>query len=117
MKEPITYRIKHVGINAGNNKGAQEILQQLTHYVGLERGRESEEKVFAGELIELMKSSNVGKNGHIGLQTKDVELAMQDLTAKGITFREDTIRRDERGRIVFAYLEQEMGGFAFHLME
>ena len=56
-----------------------------------------------------------GIHGHIALQTEDVEAAMADLSAKGITFQEDSIKRDPQGRITFVYLEQQVGGFAIHL--
>ena len=56
-----------------------------------------------------------GEFGHIGLVTPDVEAAMADLSSKGITFQEDSIRRDEAGKITFIYLEQQIGGFSFHI--
>ena len=62
-----------------------------------------------------MKHDRRGAHGHVALQTDDVEAAMADLSAKGIGFQEDTIRRDEAGKIRFVYLEQQVAGFAFHL--
>ena len=82
---------------------------------GVEHGREDQDKVFAGSIFELMKSSDIGTCGHIELQTDDVELAMENLAEKGITFRQETIRRNEEGKVIFVYLKQEFGGFAFHL--
>ena len=115
MGEKIDYRIKHIGINCGNDMQAQQLLGQLIQFFGVERGREDQAKVFAGNIFELMKSSDVGTYGHIALQTNDVELAMKDLAERGITFREETIRKNEEGKFIFAYLTQEFGGFAFHL--
>lgn len=40
---------------------------------------------------------------------------MAELSQRGITFLEDTIRRDEQGKIRFIYLQQQIGGFAIHL--
>ena len=40
---------------------------------------------------------------------------MAELSQKGITFYEDTIRRDKDGKIIFVYLQQEFGGFSIHL--
>ena len=71
--------------------------------------------IFAGPLMEIMRHSNLGVNGHIALQTDDVEAAMEDLASRGITFRPEFVRRDESGKVYFAYLDQEFGGFAFHL--
>ena len=41
--------------------------------------------------------------------------AKEYLAAKGITFQEDTIKRNEEGKITFVYLQQQVAGFAFHL--
>ena len=68
-------------------------------------------------LFEVMKNSKRGKHGHIALQTPDVELAMADLARKGISFQEDTIRRNADGKIIFVYLKEDIGGFSFHLTE
>ena len=40
---------------------------------------------------------------------------MAELAGKGITFYENTIRRDKDGKIIFVYLQQQFGGFAIHL--
>ena len=115
MSQKISYRIRHVGINNQNAEQAEELLKLLTYYFDLVPERDSPQKVFAGDIFEVMKHPNRGKYGHIAMQTEDVEAAMADLAAKGITFREETIRRDENGKINFVYLTQEFGGFAFHL--
>ena len=115
MDPKITYRIKHVGLNNQNAEQAESLLKQLMYYFDLTPEKDSPEKVFAGDIFEVMKHPNRGKIGHIALQTEDVEAAMADLAGKGITFREETIRRDEQGKINFVYLTQEFGGYAFHL--
>ena len=114
-KKEFNYRIKHIGINNQDAAQANELLNQLTFYFDLVPQKDTLDKVFAGDIFEVQKHSRRGKNGHIALQTDDVEASMADLAAKGITFREETIRRDENGRINFVYLTQEFGGFAIHL--
>lgn len=115
MGGTIDYRIKHVGINNENDRQAQELADLLCRIFGQERVSESPVSIFTGEIFEVMKHAKRGLHGHIALQTGDVEAAMDDLVQKGITFDESTIRRDENGKIVFIYLRQEFGGFAFHL--
>lgn len=83
----------------------------------LETGNENDTHIFASGLFEVMKNSKRGKHGHIALQTPDVELAMADLARKGISFQEDTIRRNADGKIIFVYLKGDIGGFSFHLTE
>lgn len=115
MEKKVTYRIKHVGINNENDAQAKQLVDLLCSVFGLEITLETPVAYFGGELFEVMKHNRTGVNGHIAMQTENVEAAMADLSAKGITFREGTIRRDENGKISFVYLEQEFGGFAFHL--
>ena len=114
MSRPV-YRIKHVGINTGGNDEAMALADVLCRIFCQEPGENKDTGVFAGSLFEVMKHSKRGKHGHIALQTEDVEAAMADLASKGITFQEDTIRRDENGKIKFVYLQQDFGGFSFHL--
>ena len=115
MERKIVYRISHVGINNQSAEEAAEVLKQLCFLFDLEPAKDNPGRVFAGDLFEVMKHTRRGKYGHISLQTEDVEAAMADLAAKGITFQEDTIKRDENGKINFVYFVQEIGGFAFHL--
>ena len=49
------------------------------------------------------------------LQVDDVEEAMKDLASRGFTFREETISRNEDGKIINVYMQQELGGLAFHI--
>ena len=113
-----SYSIKHIGINNPDEPAAQGLADLLCHLFGLERTRETPTAVFAGTIFEVMKHHDPvkrGVNGHIGLQTDDVEGAMADLAQKGITFQQDSIRRDENGKVNFVYLEQQFGGFSLHL--
>lgn len=115
MGEKIEYKVKHVGINSDSDQETAKLVKQLCFLFGLEPGPESETHAFVDGIFEVMKNRKRGKCGHIALQTADVELAMKDLAAKGMTFKEDTIQRNKEGKITFIYLEQEIGGFAFHL--
>lgn len=115
MSQKPTYRIAHIGINTESSEAAYALADTLCATFGQERKKDTPNNVFAGDIFEAMKHSRRGTHGHIALQTDDVAAAMADLASKGITFQEDTIRRDENGKIYFVYLEQEIGGFAFHL--
>ncbi len=115
MSEIIKYSIKHIGVNTNSSEEAAELANVLCHVFGFEYGPECDASIFAGPLVEVMRHSNLGLHGHIALQTDDVEAAMKDLSLKGITFRPELVRRDESGKVYFAYLEQEFGGFAIHL--
>lgn len=113
-KKPI-YRVAHVGINTQNSEEAYALVDILCDIFCQERKKDLPNNVFAGDIFEVMKHSRRGVHGHIALQTDDVEAAMADLASKGITFQEDTIRRDENGKIRFIYLKEQFGGFEIHL--
>lgn len=115
MSDHIKYRIKHIGINTQSSGEAAKLVKTLCTVFGFEYGPECDASIFAGPLVEVMRHSELGDKGHIALQTDDVEVAMRDLSAKGITFRSELVRKDESGKVYFAYLEQEFGGFAIHL--
>ncbi|MBR6738990.1 MAG: hypothetical protein IKL99_04905 [Oscillospiraceae bacterium] len=115
MGKKIAYTVAHVGISHENEQQAAETLALLMKLFDLEPQKEDAGKVFAGDIIEVMKHERLGARGHIALRTEDVELAMADLAAKGVTFRDNTIRRNEEGKIIFVYLTQEIAGFAIHL--
>lgn len=117
MAEQIQYTLKHVGLNAPDSQGAQELTQTLCHLFNQSVTMDGPASLFT-PLFEIMKfhdREKRGEFGHIGLVTPDVEAAMADLSSKGITFQEDSIRRDEAGKITFIYLEQQIGGFSFHI--
>ena len=104
-----------MGINCENEKEAKQLVSLLCSLFDLEPGNENDTHIFVDGMFEVMKDSTRGKCGHIALQTPDVELAMTDLARKGISFKEETIRRDADGKVIFVYLDGDIGGFSFHL--
>lgn len=109
------FTIKHVGVNTKNAEIASAWCKDFCDFFELPVSKETDISYFVGDLIEVMKHDHIGLNGHIALQTADVEEAIRYFKEKGIGIREETIRRDENGKIVFAYLDKELGGFAMHL--
>ena len=109
------YRIKHIGINHQDSETAMAAAEKLCAIFDLSLEKETGTRVFVGELFELKKNCARGKYGHVAMQTKDVETAIEHLAKKGVGILEDTIRRDKEGKIVFVFLDLEISGFAFHL--
>ena len=115
MNDRPRYTLKHIGINNPDAASADAMTDLLCSLFNVERARETPVSYFTDTLFEIMKHPNRGDYGHFALQTDDVEGAMADLAQRGITFQEDTIRRDENGKVNFVYLQQQIGGFAIHL--
>ncbi len=108
------FRIKHVGIRSDSAEEAMQVAGLLAALFDLTI-RQTDTATWAGDLFEVMNSDKRGARGHVALQTDDVEGAMEALRAKGIGFLEDTVKRNEEGKITFVYLDTEIAGFQFHL--
>ena len=114
-KKTPRYRITHVGINHPDSAAALEAAGRLCAAFDLEPRDETRTHIFAGTLFEVKKNAQKGKYGHVAMQTDDLEAAIAHLAQKGVYVVEESIRRNEEGRISFAYLDLEISGFAFHL--
>lgn len=109
------FRIKHIGIRTDSAEEAERTAALLAALFDLPGTRTAPTAVWAGDLFEVMKSDKRGPRGHVAMQTDDVEGAMEALRAKGIGFLEDTIKRNDEGKVTFVYLDTEIAGFQFHL--
>ena len=73
--------------------------------------------IFMNKEIEVMKSAGLGKNGHLAFRCNDIERAIYFLKEKGFTVNESTVKRDAKGKIKVCYFNEEIGGFAIHLVK
>ena len=58
-----------------------------------------------------------GTNGHIAIQTNNVDRAVYHLSRRGVKFDMSTATYDEKGNMKFIYLADEINGFAYHLVK
>lgn len=110
------YSVAHIGINCAGDKEAFAGAELLKKAFGFEP-RETPVSVFAEDKAELMKNGGRGRCGHVAIGTTNAERAMARIRAAGFTFDESSFKRDESGHIYFAYLNEEICGFAWHLIE
>ncbi len=119
-KEAVTqmlgFELAHVGINAENDKQAEEIATGFDNLfnTSVKVGSSS---IFAGTGIEVMKTPYLGAKGHIAYKTNYIERAVAYLKAKGFSFNEESAKYDAKGKLKAIYLEKEVGGFAVHLVQ
>jgi len=106
-----TFELEHVGINTDNAGEAEQLALLLCKLFNLEP-RHGQKSEFAGNYFECMKSSFLGKNGHIAMRTPDLKAAMEELEENGFRFRMETAAYFEDGRIKNVYLDGEYGGFS-----
>ena len=74
--------------------------------------------VFAGSALEVMKTPYLGKMGHIAIRTNYIERAVNYMTTVlGVEFNEESAKRDAKGALKAIYLQEEIAGFAVHLVQ
>lgn len=111
------FEMAHLGINAENGEEAAEMADRFAFILGMDV-RNGNSSVFAGTSIEVMKQPYHGKCGHIAIRTNYIERAVHYLsTVLGVKFREDSVTKDGAGKMKSIYLEEEIGGFAMHLIQ
>jgi 2-dehydro-3-deoxyphosphogluconate aldolase/(4S)-4-hydroxy-2-oxoglutarate aldolase len=109
------FELAHVGINHGNEEEALKTAQWFATVFNLplENGNSS---VFAGKSVECMKTQYLGTKGHIGFVTNSMERAMAYLIGRGIALLEESIKIDNKGKLVSVYLAEEICGFSVHIV-
>jgi 2-dehydro-3-deoxyphosphogluconate aldolase/(4S)-4-hydroxy-2-oxoglutarate aldolase len=119
-KEAVTrmlgFEVRHVGINASEDSEADSIASSFEKLFGFTKNT-GVSSVFAGLGIEVMKTPYLGRNGHIAIQTNYIERAIYHLEKQGVIFNRDSVKYDTSGKMTAIYLEEEIGGFAVHLLQ
>ena len=73
--------------------------------------KDGNKSTFAGAGFECMKVPFRGKNGHIAIATNNIKRARWHLERRGFTFDDSS----DSGKAI--YMNEEIGGFAFHLLQ
>lgn len=109
------FEIAHVGVNAGDAEESLSVCRKFDEAFGF-GVKEGNVSNFAGSGVEVMKGSNLGKNGHIAIKTNSIVRAVAELKKNGFLLDESKAKyKDEK--IAVVYLKQEFGGFAVHLLQ
>lgn len=116
MAKVYDFTVGHVGINANTPENAQKINDQIASLFDV-GSRDTELALFTGEIAEVMKTPFVGEHGHICIDTRDLTRAVAMLKRKGVAFNDELNMFDAKGKLMVAYLKDEIGGFAFHLRQ
>lgn len=111
----LNFRVVHVGINNSSREEENRQAERIAEIFGFAQDKHSA-STFASAGIEVCGKHFPGTHGHIAIGTSDCERAMYHLEKKGILFDEET-KKYKNGRLLSIYLKEEIGGFAFHLVE
>ena len=109
------FEVAHVGVNCEDAAAASAVCEKLNEAFDLPV-KDGNSSMFASSGIEVMKTMFKGKNGHIAIRTNSVELAVAELAKKGFAYDESSAKY-KNGRMTVAYLKDEFGGFAVHLLQ
>lgn len=109
------FKLAHVGLNHDNEDIAISNAEKLNDFLGL-TVKNGNSSVFCNKDVEFMKTNYYGQKGHIGFYTNSIVRAAQWLRNRGISLREESFRYDDKGKLVSFYLQEELGGFAVHLV-
>ena len=108
------FEVLHIGINSEDEAEADKTASGFEALFGWSKDNHSK-SVFAGTQIEVMKSKVRGTHGHIAVGTNSVLRAKYFLESQGYKFDEESATY-KNGKLNFIYLQDEIGGFAVHLV-
>ena len=109
------FHLAHLGINEENRENALQSAELLSRVFNFPV-KEGNSSVFAGSDFEVMKKKYLGEHGHIAIATHDISRAMAYLKRKGIDVLTET-KKESDGKLKAIYLDQEVSGFAIHLVQ
>lgn len=110
------FELGHVGINTASEEEGHILTDELSNVFGVmaEHGHVGNWSMLRG--IEIVNGRGPGIHGHIAVQCNNVARAIYYLENHGHKVKRETFRFRYPERLSFAYLEEEFGGFAIHLM-
>jgi len=110
------FDLRHVGINSPDENTSSKTADAFERIFGFpktDRGG----AYFAGEIIEVMKKPFYGTHGHIAIATRSAESAAYYLEHAGVTLNWQSAGYNPDGRLRVVYLQEEIGGFAVHILQ
>ena len=110
------FEVRHIGLNANDEGEATELSENFARVLGVKTHSTSSSK-FAGNLVEVMNTKARGTHGHIAIATNKIEAAEYHMKKWGATFDESSRKVDAKGRTKLIYMNNEIGGFAIHLVQ
>lgn len=109
------FELVHVGINCANPEEAEGVADKFERAFGFEK-KVGNSSVFSSAYVEMMKKPFKGTHGHIAVATNSVKRALYQLKKRGFEPDESSIKYNADGVMNVAYLKDEFGGFAVHLV-
>jgi 2-dehydro-3-deoxyphosphogluconate aldolase/(4S)-4-hydroxy-2-oxoglutarate aldolase len=109
------FNVAHIGINVGGHEAAAQAAAFFRSLFGF-APKEGNTSTFAGDALELVKTTAPGTHGHIAIATNGITRAIAHLERVGIAFDHANAKKDAQGNVLAVYLKEEILGFAVHLV-
>ncbi len=109
------FTMVHVGLNCADEKEAEAVADEFAAAFGFEK-KVGNSSVFSSTYMEMMKKPFHGTHGHIAIATNSVKRALYQLEKRGYKVMEGSQKYNADGIMNVAYLNDEFGGFAVHLV-
>ena len=116
VNKMLGFELVHVGINCKNPDEAEYVADKFEAAFGLEK-KVGNSSVFASTYVEMMKTPFRGDMGHIAFAANSVKRAVYQLAKRGFEADESSFKYDKNGELNVAYLKDQFGGFAVHLVK
>jgi len=116
VRTMLGFELRHIGVNCADEAAADAVASRYDELFGFAK-KTGNNSIFAGIEVEAMKKIGRGANGHIAIGTNSVARAKNYLeSVKKVSFIEDSaVVKD--GKLTAIYLDEEIGGFAVHLVQ
>ena len=115
VNKMLGFEIRHIGINTESAEESMAECKKLAALMGMPI-KEGNSSNFVGTGVEINKYMGRGKHGHIAIGTNSVKRAKWHLEQRGYKFTEDSAVV-KNGKLIAIYLEDEVAGFAVHLVQ
>ena len=103
-------------INCDGESEASDVSDKLCRLFGVDADDRGG-AIFSGTLFEVLKKPYRGEKGHVAIATNSPDRARAHLEKLGFEFDESTASYAPDGRLKVVYLKDDIGGFAFHLIQ
>jgi 2-dehydro-3-deoxyphosphogluconate aldolase/(4S)-4-hydroxy-2-oxoglutarate aldolase len=110
------FEFVHLGINEETKDKALKSANLLSHLFNFPL-KEGASSIFAGSSFEIMKKKHLGKHGHIAIATNDIHRAIVYLKMRAVSILPETAFKEKDGKLKAIYIDQEVSGFAIHLLQ
>lgn len=111
------FALGHIGINAGGAEEARNICMAFQSAFDFPYKPGAGFSDFSSGNIEVKKHSGRGTHGHLAVETNCLPCAVAEMRRRGIALDETSWSYNREGELIAVFLQEEIGGFAVHLMQ